>query len=91
MAGYNKSVTDFLEKGNYRYECTKLKAETDYVVFAFGMDPSCKGTTDVTKKTFTTTSEGQSSLTFTTDLYDLKFIGSSARTAASTAILTTIR
>lgn len=75
MAGYDKSVTDFLEKGNYRYECTKLEAETDYVVFAFGMDPSCKGTTDVTKKTFTTTSEGQSSLTFTSDLYDLKFNG----------------
>lgn len=52
MAGYSKSVTDFLEKGSSSFESTKLKAETDYVVFAFGMDPSCTGTTGVTKKDF---------------------------------------
>lgn len=75
MAGYSKSVTDFLEKGNSSFESTKLKAETDYVVFAFGMDPSCTGTTGVTKKSFRTTAAEQSSLTFNTGLYELKFNG----------------
>lgn len=75
MAGYDKSFTDFLYTGTVADTPDALISGTDYVVFAFGLDPSGTPTTDVTVKTFKTDAPDPSSLTFTTEVFDLKFNG----------------
>lgn len=75
MAGYDKSFSDFLYTDIVSDTPEALISGTDYVVFAFGLDPSGIVTTDVAVKTFKTDAPDQSSLTFTTEVFDLKFNG----------------
>lgn len=75
MAGYAKNFNDFLTTGAGGANAESLQGGREYVVFAFGLDPSGTSTTKVFKKTFSTVKPEQSSLTFKTEVYDLKFNG----------------
>lgn len=75
MAGYSKSFKDFLSAGPVAGTAKGLQGGREYVVVAFGLDPSGTGTTGIFKKTFTTVKPEQSSLTFKTEVFDLKFNG----------------
>lgn len=75
MAGYSKSFKDFLSAGPVAGTAKGLQGGREYVIVAFGLDPSGTGTTGVFKKTFTTIKPEQSSLTFKTEVFDLKFNG----------------
>jgi len=75
MAGYSKSFKDFLSTGAVEGTAKGLQGGRDYVIVAFGLDPSGTGTTGIFKKAFSTVKPEQSSLTFKTEIYDLKFNG----------------
>ena len=75
MAGYDKSFADFLNKGKASQSASGLVGGTDYVVFAFGVDPSGVITTDLATKAFRTEEPEPSALTFKTELFELKFNG----------------
>lgn len=84
MAGYNASFSTFLSAGESSGQAKSLRAGTEYVVFAFGLDPSGTATTGVYKRTFTTTEPEPSSMTFTGVVYDLKFNGAKIQFTPST-------
>ncbi len=75
MAGYSKSFKDFLSTGAVEGTAKGLQGGRDYVIVAFGLDPSGTGTTGIFKKAFSTVEPEQSSLTFKTEIFDLKFNG----------------
>lgn len=75
MAGYDKSFSDFLNSGTVVARPADLVSGADYAVFAFGLDPSGTVTTEVAVKEFHTEDPEPSSLTFRTELFDLKFNG----------------
>ena len=75
MAGYSKSFKDFLSAGPVAGTAKGLQGGREYVIVAFGMDPSGTSTTGIFKKTFTTVKPESSSLTFKTEVFDLKFNG----------------
>lgn len=75
MAGYDKTFADFLTSGMSYSDLDELKADTEYVVFAFGLDPSGTATTALEKQTFRTEPVAPSSLSFTTEILSLTFNG----------------
>ena len=75
MAGQDKTFADFLNSDVGYSDLTQLKGDTEYVVFAFGLDPSGTATTAVEKKSFRTAPAASSSMTFTTELLSLTFNG----------------
>ena len=84
MMGKDASFATFLAAGEDSSAAKQLRAGTEYVVFAFGLDPSGTGTTSVFKKTFTTTEPEPSSMTFKGAVYDLKFNGAKIQFTPST-------
>lgn len=75
MAGQNKTFADFLNSDVGYSDLAQLKGDTEYIVFAFGLDPSGTATTAVEKKSFRTAPAASSSMTFTTELLSLAFNG----------------
>lgn len=75
MAGYDRDFSDFLYTGTVTANPSSLVSGVDYTVFAFGLDPSGTVTTELYVKTFRTEAPEQSSLTFKTEVFDLKFNG----------------
>lgn len=75
MAGIDRTFADFLNSDVGYSDLTELKGDTEYVVFAFGLDPSGAATTTVTEKSFRTAPASSSSMTFTTELLSLNFNG----------------
>lgn len=75
MAGQDKTFADFLNSDVGYSDLAQLKGDTEYVVFAFGLDPSGTATTAVEKKSFRTAPAASSSMTFTTELLSLTFNG----------------
>lgn len=75
MAGYDINFSYFLESGEDSDSFKSLVSGTEYIVFAFGLDPSGTGTTQVYRTSFTTGSVEPSSMTFTGRAYEIKFNG----------------
>ena len=84
MMGYDASFGTFLTVGEDSSTAKQLRAGTEYIVFAFGLDPSGTGTTAVYKQMFTTTEPEPSSMTFEGEVYDLKFNGAKIQFTPST-------
>lgn len=84
MMGYDASFSTFLSTGEQSEQAKSLRAGTEYVVFAFGLDPSGTGTTDVYRQTFRTSEPEPSSMTFKGTVYDLKFNGARIQFTPST-------
>lgn len=55
MGGYDISYSYFLIKGELSGKSTNLVPDTDYVIFAFGMDKNGKVTTELARADFKTT------------------------------------
>ena len=75
MAGYDINFSYFLSSGEKSDSFKSLISGTEYVVFAFGLDPSGTGTTQVYRTSFTTGAVEPSSMTFTGRAYEIKFNG----------------
>lgn len=75
MAGYDINFSYFLSSGEQSDSFKSLISGTEYIVFAFGLDPSGTGTTQVYRTSFTTGAVEPSSMTFTGRAYEIKFNG----------------
>lgn len=79
ISGRNVDFSYFLVSGAEKGNFDKLEPGTEYVVFAFGLDPSGTGTTKVYRQNFTSKGPEPSSMTFTAQAYDIKFNGARIR------------
>lgn len=75
MAGQDKTFLDFLNTDVTYSDLSGLQADTEYVVFAFGVDPSGTATTPLAKDSFRTGPVAPSSLTFESEVLSLNFNG----------------